>query len=424
MADDYKIKIVTEGDPRGAERVAGSIDKVSRAAKDNTKATQESARGMNELGEASAKGASLGRVLGEITRGNIGAISNLGTALKATSAAMKSSVFGVALVGATALWNFLPGLIDRLRSARGEVDETAKTGDHLAEAFTKIAKARGSALTAHLAELEKQAKGTSEQLERVLSIQERIAKAKDEDTPEAQRNRADTRLGSDFQSAMGARDSTAAIASDLAARMFELSQNARVGPNRLKEDREAMERELRALGPIRPDSSFAGVERNLRIMDISRRMSGGEYAPETEKFIAEQSKLITELAPLLEKANEAATKADEAFQRIAQRVGGLRPDGRGIPESGESIARGLEDRRRREAAGFPEPVSQTGSSTSIVGGGYFSARGAGGESIGERIAAIVAERQRAGEEAMISALRRRLAEDERFMQDRLKALQR
>lgn len=100
------------------------------------------------------------------------------------------------------------------------------------------------------------------------------------------------------------------------------------------------------------------------------------------------------------------------------------------------IARGLEDRRQREAAGLPEPTrrggavsqviesgatrnqrldharQQAGSYSQVIESGAISimVRDRNGDMIGRRIAAAVEKLVREGEEATARAVERRLAE--------------
>ncbi len=425
MADDYKIKIVTEGDPRGAERVADSIQKVSRSANDNAKATKEASRGLNELGESSEKGAALGRVLGEVMRGNIGALAQLGAALKATAAGLKSNVFGILLIAATALFNFLPPLIARLRGAKDEIGEAAVKADLLAAAFDKIAKGRGSSLAQQLDAMRDEAKGAADELQRVLSLQEMLLKAQGKDTPEEQRKREDTKLGADYLAAVQRRDQTSALADGLNAEMATLTQNAVLRPNQATEERAAMERELASLGSVSLDPSPSGIARNERISQLTSRLQRGQVSPETEKFLSEQKRLIEQLRPIVEKAEAAAKEALATVNQLGRGVVGIRPDGSAIREPAVMAARAAEDRRAREAAGIPEPVSSIAPGARMDTPGTISyARPDMSEAIaraivpaGERNGAEIAQMMAAAVEKMYAA------EREKF-REQLKALQR
>lgn len=50
MADEYQIKITTQGDPKGAEAVAAGLQKVGRAAADTGKESRKLGDDLTSLG--------------------------------------------------------------------------------------------------------------------------------------------------------------------------------------------------------------------------------------------------------------------------------------------------------------------------------------------------------------------------------------
>jgi hypothetical protein len=194
------------------------------------------------------------------------------------------------------------------------------------------------------------------------------------------------------------------------------------GQMQAQQQRRALEIEFQNLRRQPGGTSPEAFARGERMQELSRILKSGDGASVSPEAIAAQKGRLATAEADLEKAAKAADDAAQAFQRIAQSVTGLRPDGSAVREPSVMIARGLEDRNRRQKAGLPEPENNF-SSSSTVTGGEQSFRGPDGE-MGNRIAALVAERMRAGEEAIVSALRRRMAEDEKNMKERLKSLER
>jgi hypothetical protein len=410
MADDFKIKIVTEGDSRGADRVADSLGKVTRAAGDNAKAAAQTSRGMNDLGEASEKGAAVGRVFGQVMAGNVGALAQLGAALKATGAALKTNIVGVALIGATALVSFLQQVRGGTKDMGDAAGDAAPKVDAFADALKKAGDAKNEALAKALADIKDQAKGAADELERVLRYQERIAKAKGEDTPEAQRAREDIALGAKFTSAQQKRDSTAvaaATAADEAAQIERQLQDY----NTQRERRRALELELQNL---RKQPRRIGGQRE---QVIKGQLAATAFIKSPEQAAAEAA-LRKRLDPARAAAASAAKTAAEAegeFRGIARDVVGIRPDGSAIRGPETMIPRGLEDRAARQAAGALEPQDRGyGSRSEVVESGAtsISVKGRNGEDIGKRIADAVEARVREGEEAIARAVERRMQQVE------------
>lgn len=163
MANDkeVKINIATTADTAGAQQAAQSLGEVQKATeaaatatekgsqatdkhqqsdraanvakREKARAAGEASKKLNELGEATEKGAAAGRVFGQIASGNIGYLTQLGAALKALGAAAKANIFGVILIAATALFNLLMGLNERLGLFRKKMEEAGSASEKAAE---------------------------------------------------------------------------------------------------------------------------------------------------------------------------------------------------------------------------------------------------------------------------------------------------
>jgi len=416
VKDEVKIPVSLPGAAQAsadAGRVAQGLEKINKATNEQGKHSQQAAKGLNELGEATEKGAAVGRIFGEVARGNILALGQLAPVLKATGAAMKTNLVGIALIGATALVTWLQQLRGSTKDAGDAAAEAAPKMDAFAEALKKASDAKATALSEAMAEVKEQAKGAADELERVLRLQEQIAKAKGEDTPEAQRQREDMRLGAAYSAALEKRDRLAGIANTAAGDVTAIEQTL-AGYQSQREQRRAMEVELRNLQRQPGGTSPEAMARGDRMQELVRMLAGsaGLNTPEQRAAEAALTKRLDPARSAAASASKAAAEADAEFQRIARGVVGLRPDGSAIPDPSVSIARGIEDRRRRVAAGIPEPAQVSGSSSEVVDGrpGTISVRGTNGEEIGNRIASAVEERVRAGEEAIARAVERQMAE--------------
>lgn len=428
--NEVKIPISLPGAGKAAQDakgVAAGLDQVGNAAQKGSKATgeqakqaQESTKRLNELGEASEKGAAVGRLLGEVTRGNVFALAQLGSVLKATGAAVKTSVFGIVLIGATALLNFLPGLIARLKGTKDEVDETAKSADALAAAFEKAGKARGSALTAELENIKEQAKGAADELERVMRLQKAINAAKGEDV-ERDRNLEDLALGQTYSAARDTRDRNADVLAKATEQLDEFTKSVATARQQMDE-RQSLERELARtpsrLFELQENGQRIDMGANPRYDEITARLAG--IPAVSDEFLRGQEGRLNSASASVFSARRAADASEADLSRLGRDVVGLRADGSAIRDPATAIARGLEDRRRRGAAGLPEPQSQTGSFSTVTGG-EMSVRGGDNEEMASKIADRIADGQREMNEALLRAIAVREYRLKLELEEKLKA---
>jgi len=125
-------------DVEAAGRSARStIDRTTSSVRGAGRANLDAAGTLNKLGEATERGAAAGRVLGEIARGNIGYVAQLGSSLKALGAIIRANWIGALLVALTALWNFLPGLLERFGILK---KKTKDVGDEAGAAATQVSR--------------------------------------------------------------------------------------------------------------------------------------------------------------------------------------------------------------------------------------------------------------------------------------------
>lgn len=431
MADEVKIPVSLPGAAQAsadAKRVADGLDKINKATKEQAAASKETAKGLNELGEASEKGAAVGRVLGEVMRGNIFAIAQLGSVLKATGAAVKTSVFGILLIGATALFNFLPGLITKLRGTKEEIDSTAKGADHLATAFENIAKARSNALSKELEGIAQQAKGAADELQRIVSLREAINKANGGSVADSRKN-DDMKAGAEYTAALDDQKRTAEVLAKITDELSSLQQSIG-GVMTARERRRGLELELAGLQRKPGGTSAEAMARGERMKAISDELAAttGLNSPETTKFLLEQNKRAVALRADAERAAKEAAAADEKFRLVGRDVVGVDAQGRAIRPN-IAVARGLEDRATRQAANLPEPASSIGTPgmASPLSSSAFSF-GAGVGKDYEAIArAMIGASEQTGAamaQAMIEAVRKANEAQIQAFREQLKALQR
>lgn len=154
MNQDFQVKIGTTADTTGAKAAAAALQDVGNAAKqgaaattDQGRASQEAGKNILSLGETTEKGIGIGRMFSEVLQGNFYALGNVTAALKVTGAAMKTSVVGIALLALTALAQFLPTLIDKLKGPKDSLEDGFDAARKAAE---KLNEAKIEALKTNL----------------------------------------------------------------------------------------------------------------------------------------------------------------------------------------------------------------------------------------------------------------------------------
>lgn len=133
------IELRTKASGTGASDTAKAIDGVTSSSKKATTATVDHGKAVNDLGENFDKGAAAGRVLGEVSRGNVLALGQLGPVLKGLAALFKTNP--LFLIGSIAATIILPA-IAKIAAGWKSVEERAK------EAGKASAEAGAAALAA------------------------------------------------------------------------------------------------------------------------------------------------------------------------------------------------------------------------------------------------------------------------------------
>lgn len=181
-----KLKLTTQGDTRGSDAVANSVDRVAKnAAKANAQSketsdanrkaadsSKDAAKGYLDQGEAMSQAAAGGRVLTEVSRGNIAALLQLGSVVKAVKAAVSSSlgVIGVVLAGVS----FAIGKVqDKLAEKKEnqlklEAEKTAVAFAAAEAAADKLNQQKTDAFLARLKAIDDTAKSAVDRIQRMV----------------------------------------------------------------------------------------------------------------------------------------------------------------------------------------------------------------------------------------------------------------
>ena len=130
MSDQrVNIEIRTKADTTGAKQTEQALGNVNRAAGTTAKQAQQTARNVNELGENFEKGASAGRVLSSAMQGNVAAIAQLGPAIKALGAAMKTNLIGALVTLGGVLAATIIPIMTGFKKKLDETEASAKRAD-------------------------------------------------------------------------------------------------------------------------------------------------------------------------------------------------------------------------------------------------------------------------------------------------------
>lgn len=142
MADEIKIPISTTADTSGAKAVASALGEVNAQATKGAVAAKNQAKGFSQLGETAEKGAAAGRVLGEVTRGNVLALGQLGPVLKAVGEAFKTNpLFLIGSIAATIILPVISKISDGWKAQKQAALEAGKASAEAAgEALDAISK--------------------------------------------------------------------------------------------------------------------------------------------------------------------------------------------------------------------------------------------------------------------------------------------
>jgi hypothetical protein len=187
--DEVKIPISLPGAAGAATdagKVADGLKKIDGAARQAGKGAEQQAAGAKtagkeiaSLGEVSEKGIGIGRMLGEVMRGNYGALLNITAALKATGAAFKTNFLGIAVLALTAVAAALPPLIEKLRGTKKATDDLGGSAGEAARHFGSMAgsEAQFDRLQKKLAEVRKEIDSVSSGLRELRNAADAVEDA-------------------------------------------------------------------------------------------------------------------------------------------------------------------------------------------------------------------------------------------------------
>lgn len=141
------IKITTTADTSGAKAAASAITGLEAASKGGASAAQAQAKATMELGESYEKGAAAGRVLSEVSRGNIFAFGQLGAVFKAVGQAFKSNpLFLIGSLAATLILPVIAKIGDGWEAQKKKAENAGKaSADAAGAALDAIEKKRDNA---------------------------------------------------------------------------------------------------------------------------------------------------------------------------------------------------------------------------------------------------------------------------------------
>lgn len=173
------IKIRTTADTTGATAAAASLKGVESASKGAATSAQAQSKATNELGENFEKGAAAGRVLSEVSRGNVLALGQLGAALKTIGVLLKTNLIGALFtLGAVAAQVILP-MVAGFMNKKKAVEEATSAVEQATKAVKDLGEQRLETLQGALALIDETAKRTLEDLNDALDSAEKLADAQD-----------------------------------------------------------------------------------------------------------------------------------------------------------------------------------------------------------------------------------------------------
>lgn len=106
MSEDLKINITTTADTGGAKAAATALGEVAVASKKGGDAAKDQGKKVNEMGESFEKASAAGRMLGEVSTGNIAAFGQFGAVIKAVGQSFKTNP--LFMIGTIAAMTILP----------------------------------------------------------------------------------------------------------------------------------------------------------------------------------------------------------------------------------------------------------------------------------------------------------------------------
>jgi hypothetical protein len=367
MADkDLEYKITTKGDPSGALAVDKAVKQVDKTVTEAGKGAEAAASQVNSLGENFEKGAAAGRVLGEVSRGNILALGQLSAAIKVFAALIKTNLVGVLItLGAVAANVFLP-MIKGWNDTKKKAEEAEAAISSAREEAKKLGEQDLEGFKRELDGVKERASEAVEELERAQKMAEAIAAAQDDldraridanpNLSEAQRSRARGAID-DRASVRQSRSADERLAKEVGinTRLRDETQRAEsAAAVRQKAAAEAAERAARALADI--EGTIAGRRKALQeeLGRLNRERSGREDRVDADAEIAAVEKMLDSIADdtRVDVAKDAAASAED----LAAKTKLLEEANRAALQTANDLAKAeakLSDLRKTEAAVRP-----------------------------------------------------------------------
>lgn len=445
MADDFQIRITTQGDPKGAEAVAASLQKVGKAAGDTSKQSRSLGEDLATLGSRQNATKDVIEGLDAALKGNAGSLFGVAKAVKnlweiLTVSTPVGRLIQLGTIGATAIAAFgekLFGAGEQAKEAEADFSAALKA----AEALNRVSLER---LKSELDAITERSKAAADYFDLLDA---------------AQRKLSDARMN--LEIARIQTDPTLSNA-DKARREFEIRQRfADQASTRdaqgLSRRREMAEQELGERSSVldaaeRRRNDIAGrVDRVIVHRDTLNQLMRNANADfmaalgdDQQKNLAAREAYDARVAPIISRQNVAfGPAADARLKALQEELRGAEEEVKLAKEQARKSEAELQRARQaedidsqfrprirtaeREAgrmmAGLPSQEVARGSFSEIHGG-TMSLRGGGGEELGNRIAEIVAARIKAGESALLNALARRLEEDQKTSEQLTKAIRR
>ena len=391
---DFKIRISTTADTSGAQAAASALQGLGKAAGQTGQESRTLADDLTSLGARQNATKDVIEGTEQALKGNTAAVFGTAKAVKnLIEVFTQSTPMGRFIQLATIAAGVLVLLKEKLFGTATGAEEAAQKFDHLAAAFSTMAKSKSEAFVAELNSIKDAASAAAKEIERVLALRERLDRGGnaanvaevnanpnlteteriverqrlESEAVAAARRTEDERLNNNYELARREKESTAEIAEQRRKELSDLKQKS-LPPSTA--DLEGRQRELeierkKARDEIstaylqsnrgaptpadiekisRSQAKLAGINKEF---DENKAAIAVSKSPESQKFRDEQLKLVETLKAASEAATKAAADAEQKWQEISRTVGA--PDGSGnIGQPAEiGIIRGNEDRMRR-----------------------------------------------------------------------------
>jgi hypothetical protein len=325
-----------------ADEIAGRLqnmgEQATAGAEQTSKATKQTGQSVNQLGENFEKGAAAGRVMSQALQGNISAIFQLGPAIKALGALLKTNLVGVLItIGALAAQVFVP-MIKGFVDAKKGLDATAEAAKK-ADASLQLRKDAVDGTTQSITALGAEADKTEKKLLAVQRRMDEIAESErdlkiaqvraDPNLSDEERSRQISAITAESEAAKakrtddtlkGVQDAHAKaaaeaqqIVADLEAEQAQLAKDSNFAATALTQRREeAASARSRAAaaraatGPGERPGGAAAAAAAARVAD--KNLADAE---ELVRFTSERSQTLAEQLAAARKAAAAAAEAAE-----------------------------------------------------------------------------------------------------------------